>query len=152
MTEDRRGRLLTAAALSLAAVWLGMLIGVSFVATPIKFTAPTLELGPALNVGRVTFTLFSRLEWGLALLTVAAATLSPAPRTPSFLVALLAAILLMQAAWLLPALDERVAAVLQGQVPTPSWHHLGYALLEAGKAMLLAALIITTSLRLATTR
>ena len=55
------------AALALVpAIWLGLLVGVSFIATPVKFAAPTLELGPALDVGRVTFALFSKIEWGVA--------------------------------------------------------------------------------------
>src|SRR5690606_35153067 len=40
-------------------LWLGLLLGVSFLATPVKFAAPTLTLAVALDVGRVTFGLFS---------------------------------------------------------------------------------------------
>lgn len=52
-------------------LWLGMLIGVSFIGTPAKFGAATLSLPVALDVGRTTFALFNWIEWGmLALLVV----------------------------------------------------------------------------------
>lgn len=139
-------------AIALSAIWLGMLVGVSFVATPIKFTAPSLELGPALDVGRVTFRLFSRLEWLLALVTVAITTLVSAPRAFSVVLGVLIAILVFQTGWLLHALDGRVTAVLDGQVPPPSWHHIGYAVLEAGKVALLISLIVVAALHLTARR
>ena len=136
----------------LSAVWLGMVIGVSFVATPVKFMAPSLELATALEVGRVTFFVFSRLEWLLALAAVALATVIPAPRALAITLAVLVAILVIQTGWLLPALDARVAAVLNGEILPPSWHHSVYALLEAGKAALLLSLIVIAALHLASRR
>ncbi|GAB4393145.1 MAG: hypothetical protein Tsb0032_11450 [Kiloniellaceae bacterium] len=153
MSAKRLGdRLLLAASFALAILWLGMLTGVSFVATPVKFTAPSLELGPALEVGRATFALFSRLEWGLALLVAAATSLAPAPRPLLLPVVALAVIIVFQAGWLLPALDARVAAVLTGTAPPPSWHHAGYALLEGAKALLLLSIALIAAARLAKIR
>jgi len=39
----------------LAWVWMGIVIGVSFLATPVKFTADSLTRPVALDVGRATF-------------------------------------------------------------------------------------------------
>lgn len=39
-------------------VWAGMIVGVSGLATPAKFVAPSLNLPIALEVGRVTFQVF----------------------------------------------------------------------------------------------
>ena len=50
--RDRRARL---AVTLLAWLWAGLVLGVSFVATPVKFLAPSLSLADALAVGRVTF-------------------------------------------------------------------------------------------------
>ena len=86
-----------------SSIWLGLLIGVSFIATPVKFSAPTLALEPALDVGRVTFDLFSKVEWGVAtllLLTVVLAGFRPW-RTAA--AGVLVAALGIQAIWLLPA-------------------------------------------------
>jgi hypothetical protein len=43
--------------------WLGLLIGVAFLATPAKFLAPSLSLPVALDVGRQTFYVFNKVEW-----------------------------------------------------------------------------------------
>jgi hypothetical protein len=123
--------------LAIALVWAGMLIGVSFVATPIKFSAPSLSLPVALDVGRVTFHLFSRIEWTLAatlLLTSAAGT----SRVRTVLAVLLAALVTVQTVWLLPILDARIAAVVAGVPSPPSQHHTLYAIAEAIKLLLLA--------------
>src|SRR5690606_31087651 len=59
----------------LSLVWLGLLLGVSFLATPVKFLAPSLTLPVALDVGRYTFTWLSRVEvvLGVAILSAAIA-------------------------------------------------------------------------------
>src|SRR5665648_1182454 len=54
------------ASLVIAAVWIGMLVGVSFLATPAKFLAPSLTLPVALDVGRHTFSVFNRVEWAFS--------------------------------------------------------------------------------------
>lgn len=128
---------------TLALVWAGMLIGVSFIATPVKFEAPSLALGPALDVGRHTFALFTKLEWLMLSLILLANTCrrASASQTAKGLVPwLLLGILLAQTFWLLPMLDLRVSAVLAG-IPKPaSFHHATYAGLEVLKLLLLAVL------------
>ena len=138
---------LEAALCLIPAIWLGLLVGVSFVATPIKFTAPTLELGPALDVGRVTFGLFSRIEWGLAALCLLVAVFAGVPPLRTAVVGLLAILLAVQALWLLPVLDDRVAAIIAGQYPPPSVHHTVYGGIEAAKACLLLALAVAGTWR-----
>lgn len=125
---------------ALAWTWFGMLIGVSFLATPVKFVVQDLDLPTALQVGAATFSLFSRVEWGLAVLLLAAAALAPTPRWTLRVIALgVAAAVLAQAVWLLPALDQRVAEIVAGGAPAASFHHTAYAGLELTKAVLLLA-------------
>ena len=50
-----------------AYAWFGLVVGVSFLATPIKFRAQSLTLPVALDVGRTTFHAMTRLEWLLTL-------------------------------------------------------------------------------------
>src|SRR5690606_18050648 len=105
-----------AAFVSLA--WLGMLLGVSFLATPVKFQAPSLELEVALDVGRVTFDIFSRIEWALAALLVIATFFPRAPLAEMVFTAVAVLVVSIQAFWLLPVLDMRVEAVISGE-PLP---------------------------------
>ena len=129
------------AAAIIALIWLGMLIGVSFLATPVKFVVQDLTLPIALQVGQATFTLFSRIEWGLAILRVGASAWGWREGALRVIFALsIAAVVLMQAVWLLPALDARVALIVAGETPPASAHHTLYAALEAAKALMLIAL------------
>lgn len=53
-------------ALLVPTFWVGILIGISFIATPVKFQATSLKRPVALDIGRATFRFFSRIEWLLA--------------------------------------------------------------------------------------
>ncbi|WP_018633822.1 hypothetical protein [Neomegalonema perideroedes] len=133
-------------ALVLAVFWLGMLVGVSFLATPVKFAAPNLSLPVALEVGRATFGVFSKVEWGLAallLIAVFAGPLGAGARLAALLAAGSAAV---QTLWLLPVLDARVGEIVAGAAPPASSHHKVYVALEAAKALVLI-LIACAALR-----
>lgn len=132
-----------------ALIWFGMLIGVSFVATPVKFVVQDLSLATALQVGQATFGLFTKIEWGLVAALFATST--PEWRTRPLVLALalaLGASVIVQATWLLPALDVRVATIVAGQTPPPSWHHAIYAGVEAAKALALSMLALCPPRRL----
>ena len=148
MDQRVPARLSQALTVLAAAVWLGMVIGVSFLATPVKFQAPSLSLPVALEVGRVTFGLFSRVEWVFAVLLAVSVALPGAGRGARLLTAAVLALVAVEAIWLLPALDARVEAVIQGRPEPASWHHLLYAVAETAKAVLLAVLAVHALRRL----
>lgn len=126
-----------------AMIWLGGLLGVSFLATPVKFQAPSLDLPTALDVGRVTFALLSKTEWALCAIVFATTFLSPRSRSLRLcVVAVLALVLITQAVWLLPLLDARVSQIMAGGVVPPTPHHLLYIIAEALKVILLLGLSI----------
>lgn len=139
-----------------ALIWIGMLVGVSFVATPVKFLAPSLTLPVALDVGRQTFFWFSRIEIVLAFATLAAAfaarsrhrSRQAAPAGDSvavLLTAVLFVIVGVQVLWLLPVLDARVDVILRGGTPPASSLHTVYVGIELVK---LAALVAVAWLAL----
>lgn len=140
------------AAAVIALVWLGALVGVSFLATPVKFSVEALSLPVALQVGQATFAAFSRMEWVLALALLAACAWEwrIAPWRLGFAL-LLAAGVLAQALWLLPALNERIAMIVAGQSPPPAPHHSIYAVLEGVKALALTVLAFMALRALAAT-
>lgn len=120
-----------------------MLIGVSFLATPVKFVVHDLSLPLALQIGQATFALFARVEWALAIILMAAGVANWRTRPLALaLCAFIGALVLTQAIWLLPALDARVAAIVAGGAPAPSPHHFAYAGVEAAKAIALATLAV----------
>jgi hypothetical protein len=125
-------------ALSIVAlVWLGLVVGVSFIATPAKFLAPTLELAVALDVGRQTFGVFAIVEIAAAItlgLLLLFARRAIAVVLPGALVIL---VVVVEQLWLLPLLDERVEIIIQGGVPEASALHNVYIALDALKIVLL---------------
>ena len=125
---------------TVAAVWLGMLIGVSFIATPVKFQAAGLDLATALDVGRLTFGAFSRVEWVLAALLVVTGLSPRVLRWRQVVTGVIVLGVAVQALWLLPALDARVAVIMAGNMPEPSRHHALYAGVEIVKVFGLASL------------
>lgn len=153
--KDRRGvfRLLGGAELFalIALLWLGLLLGVSFLATPVKFQAPSLDLTAALDVGRVTFALFSKVEWLLWAALAAATVFSSSARLLRMAGALILLLLLTtQTLWLLPVLDERAGQIVAGATVSASKHHLFYIAADAVKALVLLGVSVSTMMRLAT--
>jgi hypothetical protein len=126
-------------------VWAGLLLGVSFVATPAKFLAPSLPVAQALDIGRWTFHVLAWIE--LALVAVVALLLAltwrsggvrigPAAR----LVAVAATVLAAESLVLRPLLDARVVRIIAGESVSPSpWHNVYIALEASRLALILAA-------------
>ena len=52
-------------------VWAGMVLGISFLETPVKFTAPSVTLPIGLDVGRHVFGMFNKVELAFVLIMVA---------------------------------------------------------------------------------
>ncbi len=125
--------------LLLAVLWTGLLLGISFLATPVKFLAPSLSLPVALDVGRQTFMVFNWVEVALALLLVVL-TVGTARRWLQATVVIIALIVAMQTIWLLPVLDVRVQVILDGSTPPSSSLHMIYIVADALKLTLLGIL------------
>ena len=133
----------------LAWLWAGLVLGVSFVATPVKFLAPSLSLADALAVGRVTF---AALQWIECVVVVALAVLvwiTTPRRRALVLLGAIVAILVCQYVWMLPILDARVQAIVDGQQLPPSFLHWIYTALEFVKVALLVVIGLTSFGRLA---
>ncbi len=124
---------------AVALLWLGLLIGVAFLATPVKFLAPSLKMAVALDVGRHTFAAFSKVEW-LCAAALLLALIGGSTRLGVTMAAILVVALAAQTAWLLPLLDARVATIIAGRQPTPSNLHWFYIALDTTK--LVALLVI----------
>ncbi|MYA79882.1 MAG: hypothetical protein F4X39_05065 [Acidobacteriia bacterium] len=126
-------------------LWAGILFGVSFLATPAKFSAPSLTLPVAVDVGRSTFAVLNQVELGCALLSLG---LLLAGASRAFVVRLalgLAALgLLLETLWLLPALDERARIVIDSGTPPSSSLHDVYIGIDAAKlvALLLGTVVL----------
>ncbi len=118
-------------------VWLGIVLGVSFIATPIKFQAPHLTMPIAVEVGKVTFHLLNKIEWALLILLLVLMRFIAIDRKLWICISLLALTLISQTFWLLPILDLRVDRVILGETLSSGYFHLIYIFVEILKLILL---------------
>jgi hypothetical protein len=136
---DARPGVAAAALAALLLLWAGVLIGVSFLAAPAKFGAPSLSLPVAMEVGRREFGVLNLVEAGFVVVTLAVAALVRPSRVIGLGLGLAAAIVALQGLWLLPVLDARAEMIIQNQTPPPApWH----GLYIAAEVIKLAALLL----------
>lgn len=120
-------------------VWLGLLIALAFVETPLKFLAPGMTLEVALGVGRLVLTAADIA--GVVLLAVITVLALPRPRVPRAGLIVLGAlwvVLLAQVAIVRPLLNARTDVILSGGDPGESSLHVVYI---AADLLLVAGLV-----------
>ncbi|MDQ0333502.1 hypothetical protein QFZ88_005884 [Mesorhizobium sp. YL-MeA3-2017] len=150
MTNHTETRVINVFALAIVVLWVGLLAGVSFLATPAKFLAPSLTLPVALDVGRHTFAIFNKTEWLLAVAALLVVLLSrPRSGIANAGCALAALLVALETVWLLPVLDQRVGLIIAGQqLPASNLHNI-YIGIEMAKLLGLIVISFVIGRRLA---
>jgi hypothetical protein len=123
----------SALAVALVFVWVGLVLGISFIEAPLKFRAPGVTLQLGLRIGRVVFRALNAVEVVLAVV-VAVALRAGSPvsgAVAAYVVAVLA--LVVQLVAVRPALSRRSDAVLAGADGPRSRAHLWYVAMELVK-------------------
>lgn len=123
-------------------IWAGAIVGVSLIATPAKFLAESLDVRTALDVGRATFELFSRIELFLAATMLAVSIYWANNAKVIMESAILTGIVSLQSYVLLPFLSNRAEAIIAGYGVEPSLVHEFYGLLELCKVAMLIAITV----------
>lgn len=118
-------------------LWAGLTIGVSLLATPVRFTAGSITRPVALDVGRVVFAALNKAELAALVVLLVVVRVSGRARELWAACALLALIVLAQGAWLIPELAARTDIILAGGEPPASAAHAIYSSLELAKLALL---------------
>ncbi len=120
-------------------VWLGMILGVSFLEAPLKFRAPNITLVLGLGIGKLVFTALNRIEIIFTIALMIWMLFHYKQMATPLLVVLccLVALLVIQSLWLLPILNARIDSLLQGIEPAKSHHHFYYVAGEVLKVGLL---------------
>ena len=122
--------------------WLGMVVAISFIEAPVKFTAPDVTLKIGLGIGRLVFRVLNIVELVLAVVIIAAMITDPAPVLIMVLLAIAVIALLVQVLIIRPRLSRRTDAVLAGTVAEDaprSRAHFGYIGTELIKVIALLA-------------
>ncbi len=128
-----------AVAVAVVFVWLGMVLAISFLETPLKFRAPGVTLQIGLGIGRLVFRALNGVEltFGLALAAVLVLGRLPVGVVVASVTAVAA--LAVQVTLIRPRLSRRTDAVLAGLDAPRSRGHYAYVGLELIKAVALAA-------------
>jgi hypothetical protein len=135
------------AAVAALFVWLGMVLAISFIETPLKFRSPGVTLQIGLGIGRLVFRALNACELALAAV-VAACFVIDAPTTVIVVAASVAVLtLLAQVLVVRPRLTRRSDAVLAGGEGPRSRAHWAYVGLEIVKmvALLIAGISLLTA-------
>lgn len=123
----------------LPGVWIGLLIGLAFIETPLKFLAPGVDLPIALGIGRLVLT---AADIAGAVLLVAITLVSVRPRlsrTGTVTLVVLWAVLFVQIVVIRPLLNARTDVILAGGDPGESSLHAFYVV---GDVLLLGGLVV----------
>lgn len=130
-------------------VWIGLIVALSFIETPLKFLAPDVTVPLALGIGRLVLTAANIAG---AVLLIAITVLSVVrPRVRRSALVVVAAIwvtFLVQVTVIRPPLNARTDIVLAGGDPGPSSLHLVYVVADV---VILALLIASLPLARAAT-
>lgn len=124
---------------ALCFVWAGLVLGISFLETPVKFTAPSVTLIIGLDIGRHVFGMLNRVECGLMVVCVGLALFYQPARAVWLPLGVAVCVVVMQTVWLLPVLNARVAMIMNGVMPPPAPYHSLYAIVEVLKLIGLLA-------------
>lgn len=128
------------ATVALAFGWTGLVVGLAFIETPLKFRAPGITLPLGLGIGRLVFAVLGRLEAGLVVLVTLAAWAADVPAGGRWAVAGLWALVALQQLVVRPRLMRRTDAVLAGAEGPRSRLHLWFVGIDVLKLALLVTL------------
>ena len=114
-------------------LWIGVTVGISMIATPARFAAPSISRPVALHVGRVVFAALNKAELELLVTLLIVVRVAGLARQWWGLCAFLALVVIAQGVWLIPELAARTDVILSGGEPPRSYAHAAYATLELAK-------------------
>ncbi len=121
-------------------IWIGLLLGLSFIEAPLKFTAPGISMELGVGIGRIMFTVLNKIELFFSFAILACLWLHGF-KALNFITLLsliiIALVVALQSIWLLPALDQRASLLLAGNPQPGHLLHLFYVVGEILKLILL---------------
>ncbi len=123
-------------------LWAGMILGISFLESWVKFKAKLLTKPVGLDVGRTVFSAFHIAQWVLFLLIMSMMLFTWFSISNWLLIVGIGLILIVQTLWLHPQLKHRINMIIAGQIPKPSALHGIYTVLELIKLLLLVGFSI----------
>ena len=107
-------------------LYAGLVLGVSFIATPAKFMAPSISMPIALEIGKATFHIFNKVEWIIIVISIVVTFFSTTNLHRWWFTAGLLALLLIENYYLLPILNIRTERAIADNIANPNIFHWLY--------------------------
>ncbi len=122
--------------------WTGFVCAISFMEAWLKFRAPGVTLPIGLGIGKLVFGALNKVEWVFAVVVSVSAVIYGKSlfTVPNISLFVIVAILVVQTAWLLPALDARAELHIQNKLVAPSNLHFWFV---GGELVKVVGLFIT---------
>lgn len=132
----------------LPSIWIGLIVGLSLIETPLKFQAPGITTPLGLGIGRLVFIALSVAGWIiLVVLTVIAQARPRETRGGWLLIGAMWLIMAIESFVLRPALAARSDVITAGGDPGESWLHYGYIVTEVLLLVVLVWYLVRTTRR-----
>lgn len=145
-------RLYAGARVVLPAIWLGLIIGISLIEAPLKFTAPGITIPLGLGIGRLVFTAMNWVEIVIAVILLWAVLKEHVGRLYRGLACGMIAVLIIKITVIRPLLNKRTDAVLAGVNDGGSSLHLLYIAADGILILGLITMLIVAVRRWVTVR
>lgn len=117
-------------------LWMGFVLAISFMEAPLKFTSDKVDTSIGVSIGRIVFKALNTVEIVLLILYTVLTIMNKMFKRNVMLYGLLS-IVAIQTFILLPYLDERALAIINGLEVPASNMHLYYVILEICKVVIL---------------
>ena len=127
-------------------IWIGMLIGISFLEAPLKFRAPNITLPLGLGIGKLVFSALNKFEIVFSLLLTFWLIKNYQGFTlfSTIVIVIVLVAVLLQTLWLLPILDARADQWIAGVEVAKTNHHFYYVGFELTKLVALIYCFVKT--------
>lgn len=124
-------------------LWAGMILGISFLESWVKFRTPSLTRSVGLDVGRTVFRLFYKVQNCIYLTIILMSLFASISIIDWLFLGSIGLILSLQFFLLLPKLNSRVDVIIAGGQPASSPVHALYGMAEILKLVLLILFSVT---------
>ncbi|WP_293698336.1 hypothetical protein [uncultured Agrococcus sp.] len=135
----------------LPGIWLGLILGISFIEAPLKFQAPDITIPLGLGIGRLVFAAMNIAEGVIALALLLAMWRGRASRPEWILGIAVALTLAVKALVVRPLMHATTDAVIAGASEGGSGLHYVYIAADVLLIALLIALVATTARKILAT-
>lgn len=145
---ERMPRLWTSLRVILPAVWIGLVLGLSFIEPALKFQAPGITIPLGLGIGRLVFTALA-ITGAVLLLGMIIASFASGRETKAGwgMLGAIAVVLIVQSFVIRPLLSARSDVIIAGGEPGESWLHYGYIATDVILFALLVIYLVRTARR-----